>query len=186
MKRPRRDLEPAAASPGAGPHSELDEFARAMADVRRLPPDRRGDRAHARPFVRDARAPAPPSTTRSSSSGPVAPDRQDVGSFVADGVDRRELRKLKRGEYKAGDSLDLHGMTAAQAEASVRSFIERSRARHRCVRIVHGRGLRSPGNVPVLRPRVRDVLGRHRGVLAFADAPRDAGGDGAVYVLLRR
>ena len=185
MKKLRRDLEPAAASPGAEPHNELDEFARAMADVRPLPPDRRGNRAHARPIVHEPRASAPPSTASSSNCEPVAPDRQDAG-FVAPGIDRRELRKLKRGDYLASDSLDLHGMTVAQAETSVRRFIERCRARHRCVCIVHGRGLRSKGNVPVLRPRVRDVLRRHRGVLAFADAPRDAGGDGAVYVLLRR
>ena len=157
-----------------------------MADVRRLPPDRRGDRLHARPVADDARAPAPPSTTRPSSRQPAAPDVQDEGLFAANGVDRRELRKLKRGDYQPSDSLDVHGMTAAQADASVRCFIERCRARHRCVCIVHGRGLRSPGNAPVLKPRVRDVLRGHRAVLAFADAPRDAGGAGAVYVLLRR
>ena len=160
-----------------------DEFARAMTGVRPLPPDRRGDRVHARPHAHDQRV-APPA--------PEAPEQGDADAaagadaYAADGVDRRELRKLKRGDYPPGDTLDVHGMTAAQADASVRRFITRSRARHRCVCVVHGRGLRSPGQVAVLKARVRGLLRNHAAILAFADAPRDAGGAGAVYVLLRR
>ena len=163
--------------------SDEDEFARAMAGVRPLPPDRRGDRVHVRPNVHDKRVapPAPETPTQGSTDAGTGAD-----SYAADGVDRRELRKLKRGEYPPGDTLDVHGMTAAQADASVRRFIARSRTRHRCVSVVHGRGLRSPGQVPVLKARVRAILRDHAAVLAFADAPRHAGGAGAVYVLLRR
>jgi DNA-nicking Smr family endonuclease len=102
-------------------------------------------------------------------------------------VDRRELRKLKRGEYPVQGRLDLHGMTAAEARASAGRFIDDSRHLHRrCVCIVHGRGLHSEGKVSVLKSPVRALLKSHRGVLAFADAPSSDGGAGAVYVLLRK
>jgi DNA-nicking Smr family endonuclease len=107
--------------------------------------------------------------------------------FTAPGVDRREIRKLKRGEYVAADRQDLHGMTTADACASVGQFINKSRDnQRRCVCIVHGRGLHSEGKISVLKARVRAYLRSHRSVLAYADAPRSDGGSGAVYVLLRK
>jgi DNA-nicking Smr family endonuclease len=107
--------------------------------------------------------------------------------FVAKGVDRREIRKLKTGEYVVRDRRDLHGMTGAEALDSVGRFIENSRHRgHRCVCIIHGRGLHSTGNQPILKARVREYLRSHRSVLAYADAPVSDGGSGAVYVLLRK
>jgi DNA-nicking Smr family endonuclease len=55
----------------------------------------------------------------------------------------------------------------------------------RCVRIVHGKGLRSPRREPVLKHRIRKLLTRRDEVLAFVE-PRDAhGGAGAVVVLLQ-
>ena len=94
---------------------------------------------------------------------------------------------LKRGDFVVEGRLDLHGMTAADACASVRRFIENSRRRERrCVCIVHGRGLHSEGNASILKPRVRECLRASSSVLAYASAPRSHGGAGAVYVLLRR
>jgi DNA-nicking Smr family endonuclease len=177
----KRRPDPEDQVPAEEKNSELDEFARAMADVRPLPPDPRGVRVHARPPSLDSRVPAPAPAVPEPAAGDTTDD-----AWAADGVDRRELRKLKRGDYDPGDSLDVHGMTAAEALAAVRRFLDRSRARHRCVAIIHGRGLRSPGNVAVLKTRVRACLREHRLVLAFSDAPPDAGGPGAVYVLLRR
>jgi DNA-nicking Smr family endonuclease len=108
-------------------------------------------------------------------------------SFVAPGVDRREIRRLKRGTYPIEDSLDLHGFTAAAARPELLRFLEASRhKRQRCVCIVHGRGLHSKEHVSVLRARVREWLASVPAVLAFTDAPASDGGSGAVYVLLRR
>ena len=155
--------------------SDLEAFELEMADVVRLEPDPRG-RVRFSPRIS-----APPAPTR--------PDSQDDGTdedFAAPGVDRRELRKLKRGEYAVGDRRDLHGLTAAEACASVQRFIDSSRhCHHRCICIVHGRGLHSEGKASVLRARVRAFLKTHRSVLAYADAPWSDGGAGAVYVLLR-
>jgi len=113
----------------------------------------------------------------------------DVSSedFVANGVDRREIRKLKRGEYVVRARRDLHGMTGAEALAAVGRFIENNKHRgHRCVCIIHGRGLHSKDKAPILKTRVRKYLTSHRSVLAYADAPLSDGGSGALYVLLRK
>jgi DNA-nicking Smr family endonuclease len=155
---------------------DADLFAREMVDVAPLGQDPRGR-------VR--------TTSRISAPCGAAPPADAVeGShedFTAPGVDRREVRKLKRGEYDVGNCLDLHGMTAVEACTSVERFIEKNRhGRRRCVCIVHGRGLHSEQHASVLKPRVRAYLSSHRSVLAFADAPRSDGGAGAVYVLLRK
>ncbi len=159
--------------------SDADAFERAMADVVRLRPDPRGR-------VRSIRVIQAPPAATSSHDHVDGPDA-DTGDFVAPGVDRREIRKLKRGEYAASGQHDLHGMTASDAVASVGRFIAESRhRRHRCVCIVHGRGLHSAGKTPILKARVRQYLMTHPSVLAYADAPRSDGGTGAVYVLLRK
>ena len=148
-----------------------DAFALEMRDVVRLEPDPRGR----------VRRVAPISPPRHS---PHRTEHADVSDndFVAHGVDRRKIRKLKK-----GDRRDLHGMTGADALASVGRFIENSRhGGHRCVCIIHGRGLHSKGNQPILKTRVREYLRSHRSVLAYTDAPASDGGSGAVYVLLRK
>jgi DNA-nicking Smr family endonuclease len=161
-------------------NAEAEYFAHAMADVVRLAQDQRG-RVRARSHISAPRAVAP-STLSSAGQDSHSPD----ADFVAPGVDRRELRKLRRGEHAPGSWLDLHGLTAADATARVKRFIENGRHRHRCVCIVHGRGLHSEGNVSILKTRVRECLRQHPAVLAYADAPRADGGTGAVYVLLRK
>jgi DNA-nicking Smr family endonuclease len=153
-----------------------DAFALEMRDVVRLEPDPRGR-------VRSA---APISPRRHK---PQRTEHADVSDhdFVAHGVDRREIRKLTKGEYIVRARRDLHGMTGAEAVASVGRLIENSRHRgHRCVCIIHGRGLHSKGDTPVLKTRVREYLRSHRSVLAYTDAPMSDGGSGAVYVLLRK
>ena len=156
---------------------EDDVFARAMADVTPLKRDQRG-RVQAR---------ARPSTHRIRTSEPqTGPSDEAHGSFAADGVDRRELRKLRRGAYAIAARLDLHGMTVADARERARRFIDASRARGlRCICIVHGRGTHSAGGLSKLKPQVRASLRSHRAVLAYVDAPPTDGGPGAVYVLLR-
>ena len=130
--------------------ADVDAFALEMRDVARLEPDPRGR----------VRSVVPISPPRDSPQRTEDADVSD-NDFVAHGVDRREIRKLKKGEYIVGDRRDLHGMTGADALASVGRFIENSRhGGHRCVCIIHGRGLHSKGNPPILKARVRDTSGR--------------------------
>lgn len=96
-------------------------------------------------------------------------------------------RKLHEGKFSVQDSLDLHGLCLNDAESAVVSFLKESlRMRVRCIKIIHGRGLRSPGG-PVLKDAVMRMLsGRFRKkVIAFVSARQCDGGLGALYVLLR-
>ena len=148
----------------------------------RVPPTRRPSRSRPEP-----RHDAP----RPDGDGyPLAPDREiERGSrieFARPGLQRREIRRLRRGHHPIQDELDLHGLFASEAERAVLEFIDRSRAHgHRCVRIIHGKGRSSAKGRPILKAVVDRWLRRCDGVLAFCPAPENAGGTGAVHVLLR-
>lgn len=106
--------------------------------------------------------------------------------FARPGLQRREIRRLRRGYHPVQDRLDLHGLFASEAERAVLEFIERSRERgFRCVCIIHGKGRSSAKGRPVLKAVVNRWLRRCDDVLAFCPAPDNAGGTGAVHVLLR-
>jgi DNA-nicking Smr family endonuclease len=100
------------------------------------------------------------------------------------------LRRLRRGLMPIDARLDLHGMRAGEARQAVEEFLRAKRASgERCVLIVHGKGEHSPGAIGVLRGEVAAWLSQGRGsehVAAFATAQEADGGEGAVYVLLRR
>ena len=117
-------------------------------------------------------------------------DSDEYIEGLAGGADRRLLRRLRAGEYAIQAHLDLHGATREEAKERVGRFIvESRRASRRCVLIVHGRGLHSKDQIPVLKSSLRGWLERGqlaRSVLAFATARPTDGGAGAVYVLLRR
>jgi DNA-nicking Smr family endonuclease len=154
-----------------------DAFARAMEGVTPLTRDQRG-RVH-------ARAPVSTHRSRTSERRKESLDEPD-DSFATDGIDRRELRKLRRGGYPIAARLDLHGVTVADARERARRLIDASRHRGvRCVCIVHGRGTHSAGGVAKLKQHVRAYLRSHPAVLAYVDAPPADGGPGAVYILLR-
>lgn len=107
--------------------------------------------------------------------------------FVRNGVQQKLLRKLRRGQFSIGAALDLHGLTVAQAQSALAEFLIDCRSRGiRAVRIIHGKGLRSPGGRPVIKGKLDRWL-RHRDeVVAFCSARQVDGGTGAVYVLLKR
>jgi DNA-nicking Smr family endonuclease len=109
---------------------------------------------------------------------------------LAPGVDRRLAQRLHRGDYAVQAHIDLHGHTVEEAKVIVERFVTAAYATgQRCILLIHGRGLNSKDNRPVLKEQVRIWLshGRlSRLVLAFATAPVTNGGAGAVYVLLRR
>ena len=110
---------------------------------------------------------------------------EDDASYLRPGLPRDILRKLRRTHWVVQDHLDLHGLTGDEAALATARFIAACRHRGlRCVRIVHGKGLRSPGREPVLRRRIRKLLARRDDVIAFVE-PRSAhGGAGAVIALL--
>ena len=101
----------------------------------------------------------------------------DELSFARPGVQHGLMRKLRRGQYAVGAELDLHGMTAAEARGALADFLAACRASGtHCVRIIHGKGLSSPGRRPVLKARLNAWLQHIDEVLAFCSArPRDGG-----------
>lgn len=97
------------------------------------------------------------------------------------------LRKLRRGQFSVAASLDLHGMSIDEARNNIARFFQEQRRDVRCcVRIVHGKGNRSVGQVPVLKRMVNHWLPQRDDVIAFCSAPPHDGGTGAIYVLLRK
>ncbi len=111
---------------------------------------------------------------------------EDDATFLRPGLPRDILRKLRRTHWVIQETLDLHGMTGDEAVAETAVFLaECRRLGRRCVRIVHGKGLRSPRREPVLKRRIRKLLTRRDEVLAFAEPRALHGGGGAVVVLLQ-
>lgn len=126
-------------------------------------------------------------------SGDAPFDLADSDEFIEGrvaGVDPSIVRKLRHGEFAVQGHVDLHGLTREEAKRAVERFLRSSRtAGKRCVLVVHGRGIHSKDQLPVLKDALRTWLstarfGRH--VLAFATARPVDGGAGAIYVLLRR
>lgn len=125
--------------------------------------------------------------------GEAAFDLSESDEFIegsVTGFDHKLLLKLRRGEFAVQGHLDLHGLKKDDARHVVEEFIRRSRlAGKRCVLVVHGRGLHSKDQVPILKDALRGWLATNRfgkHVLAFATAKPADGGAGAIYVLLRR
>ena len=152
------------------------------------PPNRVSDAApKPRPRARFARAEAllvPEEIPHGSpDEPPLAPG--DATCFARPGVAATTLRKLRRGQYRIQSELDLHGLSVAQAKLRLREFLSTSLEHNaHCVRIVHGKGLRSGANGPVLRQLVNNALRRTAQVRAFSSARPVDGGTGALYVLL--
>jgi DNA-nicking Smr family endonuclease len=110
---------------------------------------------------------------------------EEDASYLRPGLPRDILRKLRRTHWVIQDDLDLHGLTGDEAVAETAVFLAAARRRGlRCVRIIHGKGLRSPGREPVLRKRIRKILTRRDEVLAFVEPRNVHGGSGAVVVLI--
>jgi DNA-nicking Smr family endonuclease len=125
-----------------------------------------------------------------SLEGPI--DDQSVGGgdelvFRRAGVQPIVVRNLRRGLYRVEAEFDLHGLNVVQAKAALAQFLANAADNDiRCVRIVHGKGLRSGHRGPVLKNVVSNVLRRIVTVVAFVSARQVDGGTGALYVLLSR
>ena len=113
-------------------------------------------------------------------------DIDEALSFRRPGVGLDVTRKLRKGDWSIQGEIDLHGLRREEAREALAGFIRESHRRGwRCVRVVHGKGLGSPGKTPVLKGKVQSWLMQKDEVLAFVQARADEGGAGAVVVLLR-
>jgi len=171
------------------------DLAQAFADVRRLPPSTRRKHAPARPAPIAAQRIADERDALEASKygDQPAPDSWEIGqelegeqTFLRRGLGTDILAKLRRGHWSVRGELDLHGLNSEEARDVLADFLYVARQRgDRCVRVIHGKGLTSPNREPVLKGKVRKWLAQWDDVLAYCEAPRHAGGGGAVLILLR-
>jgi len=125
---------------------------------------------------------APPRSPSPPRSVPPAPSR--IGD-----LDHRTRTKIKRGRLDVDARLDLHGMRQDEAQRALYAFLRRSQAAGaKVVIVVTGKGLsREDGGVLrratpmwLQAPALRDV------VVSYGEAARHHGGEGALYVRIRR
>jgi DNA-nicking Smr family endonuclease len=177
------------------PADDAELFRRAMRDVRpmrvtpRVDSTSTGGTRRPRPRARFARAERAAVLSESLlTPGPLIEAQPgDELLYRRPGVPEAVFRRLRRGDYRVEAELDLHGLTGSESAVQLAEFLRQ--ARHRgmsCVRIIHGKGLRSGNRGPVLKSTVNTLLRRADPVLAFASAKPAAGGTGATLVLLQR
>ncbi len=170
---------------------DLAAFHAAVGDVRPLPESGRvqldGKPPLPRPLqhLADERA-----ALHESLYGPIAlQDRLEGGdeaSFLRQGLAQSVLRDLRRGRWVIQDEIDLHGLNRDEARHALATFMaECLHDGKRCVRVVHGKGLRSPQKTSILRQLVRGWLMQRDEVLAYCQSRPQDGGEGALMVLLR-
>ena len=118
------------------------------------------------------------------------PEPDEPRLAAAHGVSDARLLALRRADPEPEERIDLHGLRRDAAARLIARRLESARARGlRCVAVIHGRGRGSENGEPVLRESVPDWLSKPpcaSHVLAFAPAPVQWGGEGAMIVLLRR
>jgi DNA-nicking Smr family endonuclease len=115
------------------------------------------------------------------------PDTQEYVEWVSPSYKADVVRKLHEGRFSVQDCLDLHGLILREAEKEVEDFLAESlKKRLRCVKIIHGRGLRSPSGPVLKEALIKWLICRHRKkIIAFVTARQCDGGLGALYLLLK-
>jgi DNA-nicking Smr family endonuclease len=180
----------------AAKHADGDiDLHQAFADVKRLPPRNRAlpSRARPTPLPHSRMEDERDALEMSKYGAEPAPHAWEIGqeiegeqTFLRRGLGTDILVKLRRNHWVVQAVIDLHGMTTAEAHDALADFLVEARAQGlRCVRVIHGKGLTSPNREPVLKGKVRRWLSQWDDVLAYCEAPRHAGGSGAVIALLR-
>ncbi len=116
----------------------------------------------------------------------VAPN--EVLAYRSAGAQPFLLKKLKHGEYREADFIDLHGKTVEVAYEYVRRFILYSREQgYRCVLIIHGKGEREHlKRKATIKSYLAHWLKQMPEVIAYHSAPEWKGGTGALMVILKK
>ncbi len=195
----RRRAEPALfppPPPEAPPLTEEELFDDAMTDVREIIAFRVLPCAKTSKRAASAREKGDPDDDALAILGQIAEgsrpinlsDTQEYIEWTNPVVNGTIVGKLHAGHFSVQGYLDLHGFTGDEVDEELDRFlIEAFRKDWRCVKIIHGRGLRSVKGPVLKNAVVRRLVGRYRKqVLAFVSARQCDGGLGALSVLLRR
>jgi DNA-nicking Smr family endonuclease len=152
-------------------------FQREVGDIKPL--------RHNQAPVKKARTVGSPQPAHGESDSSV--ESGEVLRFLRPGIQATVLQQLRRGRFPIQATLDLHGLTAAEANSQLHRFVLHSQGLGRAaVRIVHGKGHGSKGQQPILKAKINQWLREFTAVLAFCSSRPQDGGTGAVDVLLRK
>src|SRR5262245_30359418 len=165
---------------------ELDLWRRAIHDAVRL-----GHRRARPPAAQPSPPPVPPqpSTPRPAPASKPTPALSPLSHGRSAGLDKRSAERLKRGRLAVEATVDLHGLTQAEAHGRLDAFLAESvRQGRRCVLVITGKGMwrEGAGVLRQLVPRWLNERPNRERVLAFDHAQARDGGAGALYVLLKR
>jgi DNA-nicking Smr family endonuclease len=113
-------------------------------------------------------------------------------------LDRQTARQLERGKLPVEARLDLHGMRQREAHTALRRFLKSAQGKgYKHVLVITGKGAAADTTRPFYESEERGVLRQAVPhwltapdlapvVLSFSEAPRRLGGEGALYVRLRK
>lgn len=139
-------------------------------------------------------APPPPARPQEPLFGaePPPPPRPkaplpDLRPGITPGLDRRSADRMKKGEMVIDAALDLHGMTQDAAHGALSSFVGRAYdSGRRCLLVITGKGKQGPGVLRAQVPRWLNQSPLRERILGFSAARPHHGGEGALYVLVKR
>jgi DNA-nicking Smr family endonuclease len=140
----------------------------------------------AKPKAAKLASPVPP-PAKSQPSAPAKPHELIHG--LSHGIDRRQAERFRKGKLAIEGKIDLHGRTQQDAHDDLLVFLRRAHAAgKRNVLVVTGKGM-TTSKIGILRqavPRWLNEPSFRTLVLAFDYAEPQHGGEGALYVLLKR
>jgi DNA-nicking Smr family endonuclease len=116
------------------------------------------------------------------------PDTQEYVEWINPAYHDVIILNLHEGRFSVQASLDLHGCTVPEAEAEFDDFVQDAfkKGLH-CVKVIHGRGLRSVRGARLKEAVIKRLAGHFRkDIIAYVTARQCDGGLGALYVLLRK
>jgi DNA-nicking Smr family endonuclease len=156
----------------------------------------------AKPIAKARIAPAVEPPAKEAAPPPAKPAPKPVVKAAptarGETLDRQTARQLERGKLPVEARLDLHGMRQREAHAALRRFLKSAQGNgYRHVLVITGKGAAADTTKPFYKSDERGVLRQAVPhwlaapdlapvVLSFSEAPRRLGGEGALYVRLRK
>ncbi len=178
------DVNPLPDSHDRADHPAIDPAASPSDPASDNPSAESSDAAPPPPVPPSALSPPPPlrpETASSSSPGPA------LTHGSAPGLDRRTQINLRRGKVGIEARIDLHGMTQEQAHRALSDFLADSQAAgRRAVLVITGKGAGGTGILRDAVPKWLNEGANRKRVRAFSHAQPKDGGEGALYVLLKK
>jgi DNA-nicking Smr family endonuclease len=116
------------------------------------------------------------------------PDTQEYVEWIHPAFRDDIIRSLHEGRFSIQAYLDLHGFVVPEAEEALDEFVlDALKKGLSCIKIIHGRGLRSVKGARLKHVVVKRLSGHfRRDIIAYVTARQCDGGLGALYVLLRK